>query len=323
MVTAVDFHPQGTLVASAANDGAIKVFDIRTHKLLQHYGAAHALETARLDGATPQSGVAGCVNSLRFGGAAGEWLLSTGSDSLVKVWDVAEGHLMYTLHGHNNKHTLNTKSVPARPVSANQKGATTSAVWSPSGDFFATAGTDSQVMVWKSNFDSPDGHEPRAITARSKMSDISTGGGLGRSSQEPRYRPLKRSPSPAKQTIQTVQANERSQAGSPFSRVIYQQPASPGLIARPEIVQVGSSLNDPVFEHGHADAQNYASYPEEEDEDWPRHANYASPKHEQQLHQQGMSEQIHTTLQHLVKQMDVLTQTMSILEVILCLFRAD
>jgi centriolar protein POC1 len=55
--------------------------------------------------------------------------------SFLQVWDLKEGHLFYTLHGH--KH-----------------GPTTAAVFSPQGDFFATGGSDSQVMVWKSNFDS-------------------------------------------------------------------------------------------------------------------------------------------------------------------------
>jgi WD40 repeat protein len=35
-------------------------------------------------------------------------------------------------------------------------GPTTTAVFSPQGDFFATGGSDSQVMVWKSNFDQSD-----------------------------------------------------------------------------------------------------------------------------------------------------------------------
>ena len=40
--------------------------------------------------------------------------------------------MLYTLHGH--KH-----------------GATSAAVFSHTGDYFASAGSDSQVMVWKSN----------------------------------------------------------------------------------------------------------------------------------------------------------------------------
>jgi WD40 repeat protein len=42
--------------------------------------------------------------------------------------------LFYTLHGHKN-------------------GPTTAAVFSETGDFFATGGSDAQVMVWRSNFD--------------------------------------------------------------------------------------------------------------------------------------------------------------------------
>lgn len=58
----------------------------------------------------------------------------------MKIWDVKEGHLFYTLHGHKN-------------------GPTTTAVFSPTGDFFATGGSDSQVMVWKSNFDTSNSAE--------------------------------------------------------------------------------------------------------------------------------------------------------------------
>ncbi len=44
-----------------------------------------------------------------------------------------EGHIFYTLHGH-------------------KQGPTTAAIFSPDGAYFATGGSDSQVMVWKSNF---------------------------------------------------------------------------------------------------------------------------------------------------------------------------
>ncbi len=43
--------------------------------------------------------------------------------------------MLYTLYGHKN-------------------GPTSAAVFSPAGDFFATGGSDSLVMVWKSNLDS-------------------------------------------------------------------------------------------------------------------------------------------------------------------------
>ena len=77
MVTSVAFHPSGTVVASASTDRSIKLFDIRTHKLMQHYGDAHVPNTNSAGG--------GGVNSISFGGMAGEWLISTGMDGVVKV----------------------------------------------------------------------------------------------------------------------------------------------------------------------------------------------------------------------------------------------
>lgn len=51
----------------------------------------------------------------------------------MKVWDLREGRLFYTLFGH--------------------EGATLGLNFSPAGDFFASGGADGQVMVWKTNFD--------------------------------------------------------------------------------------------------------------------------------------------------------------------------
>jgi centriolar protein POC1 len=51
----------------------------------------------------------------------------------VQVWDLREGQLFYTLHGH--------------------EGASMGVAFSPAGDYFASAGADEQVMVWKTNFD--------------------------------------------------------------------------------------------------------------------------------------------------------------------------
>jgi WD40 repeat protein len=113
-------------VAACSSDRSIKVWDIRTHKLLQHYGSAHG----------SGEGSAGLVNSIAFGGQAGEWLISTGGDGLVKIWDLQEGHLFYTLYGHK------TAPTTAACFSKDQFG----------GKYFASAGADAQVLVWKANF---------------------------------------------------------------------------------------------------------------------------------------------------------------------------
>ena len=36
-VTCVDFHPSGTCIAAAGMDNTVKLWDVRTHRLLQHY----------------------------------------------------------------------------------------------------------------------------------------------------------------------------------------------------------------------------------------------------------------------------------------------
>jgi len=52
---------------------------------------------------------------------------------LVQVWDLQEGVLFYTLHGHD--------------------GPTLGVDFSPAGNYFASAGADGQVMTWRTNFD--------------------------------------------------------------------------------------------------------------------------------------------------------------------------
>ena len=72
------FHPSGTVIASCASDQAIKLYDLRTHTLIQHYANAHSHPSIK--------GPSSCgVNSIAFGGHAAEWLISTGLDGLVKV----------------------------------------------------------------------------------------------------------------------------------------------------------------------------------------------------------------------------------------------
>lgn len=54
----------------------------------------------------------------------------------TQIWDLREGHLLYTLHGHK------------KPIYSTR--------FSPRGDFFASGGDDEIIMVWKTNFDQMD-----------------------------------------------------------------------------------------------------------------------------------------------------------------------
>ena len=113
MVNKVRFHPDSTCLASCGTDKKIKIFDCRSHRLLQHYDAHDA-----------------SVNSISFN-QAGTHLISTSNDATVKIWDLRKGCILYTLYGHEN--------------------ASTSASFSPMGDYFLTGGSDSVVLAWQSN----------------------------------------------------------------------------------------------------------------------------------------------------------------------------
>ncbi|GBG77627.1 hypothetical protein CBR_g24073 [Chara braunii] len=92
IVNGVNFHPDGTCVASASNDHSIKIWDIRCNTLVQHYGANRA-----------------AVNSVNFH-PCGNFLVSSCNDASLKVWDLREGHLFYTLNGHEGAATCATFS---------------------------------------------------------------------------------------------------------------------------------------------------------------------------------------------------------------------
>ena len=133
------FHPSGTLIASCASDGSIHVSDVRTHELLQHYAAHSSTESH-----------AAC-SQLAFH-ASGNFMLSVGDDALVKVWDLTQGVQLYTVHAHR---------APAMAIA-----------FAHDGKWFASAGADSRVLVWRTNFDSHDAQADADADAASLNQDV-------------------------------------------------------------------------------------------------------------------------------------------------------
>lgn len=106
-------YPNNNSVAVALSSGAVRVYELRTRKLQQHY-VLHT-ETTYLSWHPTDN-----------------YLLTCGKDGKVRIVDVVEGRPIYTLGGHD--------------------GEVTCIKFSPDGDYFATGGTDNLVMVWKTNF---------------------------------------------------------------------------------------------------------------------------------------------------------------------------
>ena len=75
-------------MASGSEDKTIKIWDIRSQRLIQHYDA-HSDH----------------VNEIDFH-PNGRYLLSSSNDSTLKVWDLRQGHILFTLYGHRDHQLL-------------------------------------------------------------------------------------------------------------------------------------------------------------------------------------------------------------------------
>ncbi|XP_022911652.2 POC1 centriolar protein homolog B-like [Onthophagus taurus] len=106
-------HSNCTAVAIGSSRGSVRIYDLRAKKLQQHYMLHDNVM---------------CVDWHPFA----NYLLTSGGDGTMKIVDIMEGKPLYTLEGHN----MGVKT----------------AVFSKSGDMFASGGFDKHVMVWKTNF---------------------------------------------------------------------------------------------------------------------------------------------------------------------------
>ena len=133
-VNGVAFSPDGERLASAGGDGAVRIWNSRTGKVIQEFPAAHDK--------------AAC--SVAFH-PDGRHLASAGADGLVKVWDLATG-----------------REVFRGPCDALRKfGAAYTVAFSPPDGRHLAAGSDGAVRVWDWKTDQPlhtfPGHEYHSI----------------------------------------------------------------------------------------------------------------------------------------------------------------
>ncbi|KAF6017506.1 POC1A [Bugula neritina] len=260
---------------SLFTDNTVKVWDIRVNKLLQHYTAHNAP-----------------VNDVAFH-SSGNFLISASDDNTIKVFDLLEGRLFYTLHGH--------------------QGSVTATDFSRNGEYFATGGADEKCLVWKTNFDKTD------YSAVLKAHKVSS---------EPRSARLSTCPEPRSSP---VKVNAHSQVRSMTDDNPGVVEVGPSLFSRPKPsassqrfagagdycessprVQSASRLvngvpNQPSLSDLELTSADRARRGETGTPD-------LSPPLKQPTEPQNIPYQLTATLEHIVGQLDIITQTVSILE---------
>jgi WD40 repeat protein len=122
MVWGVAFSADGCYLASAGDDGTVRVWDTETRHMLRTLNGNAQGMLGDLNGHT------NAVHSVTFS-AEGHLLASAGGDGTVLVWEAASGALLHKLAGHTR--------------------AVVDVAFSPDGRHLASAGADGTVRIWE------------------------------------------------------------------------------------------------------------------------------------------------------------------------------
>lgn len=151
------FSPDGRLIVSCSEDKTIKIWDTTSKQCVSNFsdsvgfanfvdfspngtciasaGSDHTVKIwdIRLNKLLQHYQVhSGGVNCVSFH-PSGNYLITASSDGTLKILDLLEGRLIYTLQGHSG---------PVFTVS-----------FSKGGELFSSGGADMQILLWRTNFD--------------------------------------------------------------------------------------------------------------------------------------------------------------------------
>ncbi|XP_062611577.1 uncharacterized protein LOC134273392 [Saccostrea cucullata] len=292
-VRSAKFSPDGRLIVSGSDDKTVKIWDKNSKECI-HTFYEHG----------------GFVNQVEFH-PSGTCIASAGTDSTVKVWDIRMNKLLqhYTAHSAAvnslSFHASGNYLISGSDDSTlkvfdllegrlfytlhGHQGPCTAVVFSKSGEYFASGGSDEQVLVWKTNFDQLDFSE--VLQSHKNKQEETT---------------------PCDPSVSDIPPR------------VVKKPAKPksprGYDARTELKNMDDE-SVPVTDVGPAmfapEQQNGVSFDIDVRNSEPEptiRTTKDRPATTQQLEPQALPPQLAKTLEQIVGQLDVLTQTVSLLE---------
>ncbi|MGH0120333.1 UNVERIFIED_CONTAM: hypothetical protein FKN15_064793 [Acipenser sinensis] len=301
-VSSVQFSPTGNLVASASWDKTVRLWTptikgestvIRAHTAIirsvsfsrdgQHLVTASDDKSLKVWSVHRQRFMYSLNQHTNWVRSANNYLISASNDSTVKILDLLEGRLIYTLHGH--------------------QGPVFTVAFSRGGEYFASGGTDAQVLLWKTNFDAFNYKEVLKCNNR-------------RLNPEPS--PHLTDIHPRSPHLHT--ASSASIEINPSFNVADTQTLDPHVVDVGQSLfsktqhRVSSLVNGVPAHNEWQNSRGFQQRPSSSKRQEEEETHIETFTQEEQTMHNSLPPSLSSTLEHIVEQLDVLTQTVSVLE---------